>query len=95
MLKEYRTRDIFGVSIGGIDAASRREYGLEGSVLAYILKKWNEDQEDWSLYLWDWEVLHDGFTLTWEGSLPELIGQEELTEDMRDKVECLLTQLLA
>lgn len=95
MLKEYRTRDVFGVSIAGVDPASGLEYELEGSVLAYILKKWNEDQEDWSLYLWDWVALNDGFTLTWEGSPPELIGQEELTEDMKDKVECLLTQLLA
>ena len=95
MLKEYRTRDVFGVSIAGVDPASGLEYELEGSVLAYILKKWNEDQEDWSLYLWDWVALRDGFTLTWEGKPPELVGQEELTEDMKDKVQCLLIQLLA
>jgi len=95
MLKEYRTRDIFGVSIAGVDPGSGLEYELDGRVLVYIQKKWDDEQEDWVLRLWDWVALHDGFTLTWDGGPPELIGQEELTDDKKDKVECLLMQLLA
>lgn len=93
MLKEYRTRDVFGVSIGGADGEG--EYSLEGQVLVYILKKWDDDAEDWRLSIWDWVVLRDGFTLVRDGGEPELIGQDFLTHDMQERVECLLEQLLS
>lgn len=95
MIKSYKTKDVFEVSIGGIwPEDAMPVYSLEGRVLVHLLVRWDDEQEKWEASIIEW-VEMEPFVVKFEGSkVPELMAAEELPYDVAGEVEWIIERCI-
>lgn len=89
MIKEYETRDIINVSLGGRWPITGYDYELEGSVLVQLHKRWDNDEEEWRTGWLSWCGIGP-FVLRFEGEPPCECGDDELPKEVRSEIEWII-----